>query len=294
MEFEANLTPTNSTSSVYGESSNPLAVNPVIIRKSNEYGNKTTIVQMETDQIGTTVITATVNGKTAYCYVSYNNKSTVSDGTNTYKTVKIGSQWWMAENLRSTKYASQSERANVPLEKKSEEESIYYYNPYYIDGSQEVSDCSGKVTSEIRNKLGYLYNWAAAVGLTGDAAKESNFHSDRQGICPNGWHLPTKSEWFTLTTELYKGHDLYERGTQIKSQSGWKTSNGKDVYGFNAYPAGGSGESVGCSAVFWSASWCSNSYPEQAIVRKLYDSSDIMFEECVRKSALASVRCVKN
>ena len=282
VEFEANLTPANSTSSVYWESTNPLVVNPVIIRKSNEYGNKTTIVQMETDQIGTTVITATVNGKTAYCYVSYNNKSTVSDGTNTYKTVKIGSQWWMAENLRSTKYASQSERANVPLEKKSEEESIYYYNPYCIDKESE-----------------YLYNWAAAVGLTGEDAKKSQSLSNRQGICPNGWHLPTKSEWSTLTTELYKGHELYEIGTQIKSQSGWNTSNGKDVYGFNAYPAGGSGdgECVGCCAVFWSASWCSNSYPEQATVHKLYDSSDYidsMYDRCVAKSALASVRCVKN
>ena len=47
VEFEANLTPANSTSSVYWESTNPLVVNPVIIRKSNEYGNKTTIVQME-------------------------------------------------------------------------------------------------------------------------------------------------------------------------------------------------------------------------------------------------------
>jgi uncharacterized protein (TIGR02145 family) len=85
---------------------------------------------------------------------------------NTYKTVKIGNQVWMAENLKTTRYAD-----GTPLEKgtrASKANGNYYY--YYDDDST------------YKKTYGLLYSWYGAVTRS------------PQGVCPSGWHIPDSAE----------------------------------------------------------------------------------------------------
>ena len=140
----------------------------------------------------------------------------------TYKTVKIGDQWWMAENLNY------------------ETDSSFCYN-------KEESNCA---------KYGRLYEWAAAVGKSESECGYGYICSlpsgNIQGVCPEGWHLPSYDEWKTLFNESMAGKVL-------KSMSGWeKSGDGTDAFGFSMLPAGGRfGDegygNEGYYAYFWSS-----------------------------------------
>lgn len=115
---------------------------------------------------------------------------------NTYKTVQIGSQLWMAENLKTTKYSNGTE---IPLVTGQEwytmtSQGYCWYNNDYKN--------FGKI-------YGALYNWAAIE--TGN-------------LCPTGWHVPTDNDWNTLCKylggEKSAGGKLKESGTQH-----WKSPN---------------------------------------------------------------------
>jgi uncharacterized protein (TIGR02145 family) len=129
----------------------------------------------------------------------------------TYKTVKIGDQWWMAENLNF------------------EAETSFCYN-------DEESKCT---------KYGRLYPWAVAVGESEMACTHSLCSlpsGNIQGVCPSGWHLPRMAEWDTLFTAI--GGQLIA-GKALKSTSGWMDGvNGTDDFGFSALP-GGFGDGFG-------------------------------------------------
>ena len=139
----------------------------------------------------------------------------------TYKTVTIGSQTWMAENLNY------------------ETDFSFCYN-------SEETNCA---------KYGRLYWWAAAVGKSesecGPAYICSLPSGNIQGVCPNGWHLPSKVEWETLFDAV---GGRATAGKMLKSTSGGK---GTDAFGFSALPAGnrdcGDYSSAGYSAGFWSS-----------------------------------------
>jgi uncharacterized protein (TIGR02145 family) len=146
----------------------------------------------------------------------------------TYKTVAIGSQTWMAENL------------NVPV----------------------VGSSCYENREELCATHGRLYSWAAAMGLDSSYNAETwGAALPRQGVCPPGWHVPSDQEWKALRTWIAG------RGGEIKSTSGWgdliqlpywRGYNGTDIYGFRAIPAGTfAGNSffqLGYGAYFWSAS----------------------------------------
>jgi uncharacterized protein (TIGR02145 family) len=126
----------------------------------------------------------------------------------TYKTMQIGDQLWMAENLNYNA------------------DSSYCYK-------DEESNCS---------KYGRLYEWPTAVALP-DSLCGWGARSDCplpegfvQGVCPSGWHLPTKAEFEKLLSMV--GGFLYA-GTELKSTEGWtEDGNGTDAYSFSALPAG--------------------------------------------------------
>ena len=142
-----------------------------------------------------------------------------------YKIVKIGDQVWMAENLNF------------------KTDSSFCYN-------NEESKCT---------KYGRLYTWAAAVGKL-----ESECGSNKcslpsgniQGVCPSGWHLPSKTEWETLFNAV--GGQL-TAGWVLKSSFGWdRLGDGSDAFEFSVLPAGGKvncGEYSyeGQEAHFWSS-----------------------------------------
>ena len=134
---------------------------------------------------------------------------------NTYKTVKIGNQTWMAENLRVAKYRNGEA---IPIVNLSNE-----WNNKLKTGVC----CSYKNTMD-KNKIatyGLMYNWYA-VG-------------DQRNIAPAGWHVPTDADWTTLTTALggeqLAGLKLKEAGT-----AHWLSPNtgATNESGFTAIPLG--------------------------------------------------------
>ena len=165
-------------------------------------------------------------------------KSESTEGTMTdardgkkYKTVKIGNQVWMAENLNY------------------ETKNSYCYN-------DSTTYCE---------KYGRLYTWATAVGKSESECGYRIICSlpsgNIQGVCPDGWHLPDTSEWRSLISAV-GGSSV--AGKILKSQLGWKadtdkgSGNGTDDFGFSALSAGvgyyeGYYNFEGISAFFWSS-----------------------------------------
>ena len=138
-----------------------------------------------------------------------------------YKTVKIGNQVWMAENLN---YADSVKTPS--LKGKS----------WCYDNKEENCFVAGR-----------LYTWTAAIDSVmlyddgkgvacGYGVEECQLPKKIQGVCPPGWHLPTGDEWKELIVS-YIGS--VGAGKKLKSQTGWyKDGNGTDNYGFSAVPVG--------------------------------------------------------
>ncbi len=121
--------------------------------------------------------------------------STVADVEgNIYGTVKIGNQCWMGENMRTTKYPGGGSITKGPSAHKAKswntDQGYYYSCP--PNAGNDGKDCAAAGGTE---KLGMLYQWSAAVngGTSGSGA---------QGICPNGWHVPTDAQYKTLEMAL--------------------------------------------------------------------------------------------
>ena len=199
----------------------------------------------------------------------------------TYKTVKFGNQWWMAENLN---YA---DSAKTP--------SLKGKSWCYGD---EPDNCA---------KYGRLYTWAAAIDSVALATDSENpqdcgyMKSSKNilpdvvhGICPDGWHLPDYQDFLNMLVHV-GGYSI--AGTVLKSQSGWNEGgNGTDTFGFNVLPAGigygnGSFDGLGDGTDFWSAT---ESDLEQAF--SLYASYENEYSGVMDygKNYAFSIRCVKD
>ncbi|WP_244536512.1 fibrobacter succinogenes major paralogous domain-containing protein [Fibrobacter sp. UWB7] len=207
--------------------------------------------------------------------IAYDSMTDPRDGQ-IYKTVKIGDHVWMAENLN---YADSVKTPS--LLKRS-----WCYN-------NKAENCA---------VAGRLYTWAAAIDsvkLATDADNPQDCGFDKtwnctlpakvQGICPDGWHLPTETEWKTLFAEV--GGEL-GAGKILKAQTGW---NGTDSVGFSALPAGGrdNGGQFGAdgnSAYFW----CSNSAGSFYASYMSLDYTVYAGLEPGLKDTAFSVRCLKD
>jgi len=193
-----------------------------------------------------------------------------------YRTVTIGTQTWMAENLN-------------------------YADSIKTPSLKGKSWCYGDVAANC-DVAGRLYTWAAAIDsvkLATDAenpldcgyGKTCGLSGKVQGICPSGWHLPSESEWNTLITKV-GGKDV--AGTKLKNQSGWvKNGNGDDAFGFSALPAGRYqryGNYGGGGAAFWSSTAYGSYYANYMYLNQgecaylSYDDKDFGL----------SVRCLKD
>ena len=201
---------------------------------------------------------------------------------NIYNTVQIGDQCWMRENLRVTHY---SDGTPVPA---GGENDGSFTEPCYYDYSS-----SGIPLAE----RGYLYNWPAAMH---GAASSNVVPSLVQGVCPNGWHLPSNMEWTVLmdyTSYMAKA---------LASTTWWESFSGEgcpgnqnvtanNASGFGAVPAGGwSGWFIeaGCSANFWSSTEDGSSNAYLCLLYYCYSS---VFYNCEsRKDYGFSVRCLRD
>ncbi|WP_407441938.1 FISUMP domain-containing protein [Fibrobacter sp.] len=217
---------------------------------------------------------------------------------NVYKTVKIGDQVWMAENLN---YAYTGVKFNYK-DKTSDSTSWCYDN--------KIENCA---------KYGRLYTWAAAidsVALTKDSknpqicgygADDCVLPTVVRGVCPEGWHLPSVEEWRKLAEPLstkideYTDHwNYFGAGIVMKTAEDWEslegTTPGTNASGFTALPAGsidmarsgGFGESVN----FWSASLYDNDTPYYFWLTYKYDDAFVLSSQ--HWSEGFSVRCIKD
>ena len=201
----------------------------------------------------------------------------------TYKTVVIGEQTWMAEDLNyvdSINYPSMLERN-------------WCYTMY--------NHCYGQ---------GRLYTWAAAidsVGTFSNKGKDCGYgvscfpSSPVRGICPKGWHLPDTTEWKNLILEV-GGKSI--AGKMLKTASGWddyngNSGNGSDDYGFSAWPQGqreavyGAFERIWKNVRYWSST--GRAGPGNAYTLSLSYASDNADYACQTiKRYGYSVRCIKD
>jgi len=205
-----------------------------------------------------------------------------------YKTVQIGDQCWMAENLNVGEMINGSANMtdNGIIEK------------YCLEDSEE--DCE---------TYGGLYQWNELM----------NYSNNDQGICPGGWHVPTDEEWKTLEgfadsqyaypdpewdTTDWRGFDA---GKVLKTKTGWYQapipSFGTDILNFGALPGGfrkfpsGTFQSPGPLGYFWT----STIYDESTAWGRMLSSSEYTLEdnskvkrfEYIQKYGF-SVRCLKD
>ena len=182
----------------------------------------------------------------------------------TYKTVTIGTQVWMAENLNY------------------ETDSSFCYN-------NNESNCT---------KYGRFYRWAAAVGKSESECgygKTCSLPSGNiQGVCPEGWHLPSMAEWDTLFNAV-GGQSTAAK--VLKSTFGWESNgNGSDAFGFSALPAGyrysnGDYDDEGDYAYFWSSTELSSG---SAYTMYLLYYGDSAYLSNRSKDYGFSVRCLQD
>ena len=183
----------------------------------------------------------------------------------TYRTVKIGGQTWMAENLRFKAdgcFAPNNDEANV-------------------------------------KKFGRLYTWTTTLGISEDYSTQSSANDidqhnkikDKhfQGIAPEGWHIPSNQEWEALLANI----DPKSDGSEFRSECIWQKP-GKDTFGFFALPAGyrfnnGTYHHFGRRARFWSK----DEYGGLNAFRLSLTNNSVDIEGVYRSDAI-SVRCVKN
>ena len=140
-------------------------------------------------------------------------KGTLTDiDGNIYKTIKIGNQWWMGENLKTTRYRNGD---TIP----------------YVTDNIQWSTLNSGARCIINNNLksldiyGYLYNWFVIL--------------DSRNVAPYGWHIPSNSEWETLI--LYLGGDSIAGGKLREiGTTHWQYQNigASNTSGFTALPGG--------------------------------------------------------
>jgi len=211
-------------------------------------------------------------------------ETTVTDyDGNVYDIVVIGTQTWMAENLKVTHYPSGTA---IP--------TVANNTAWNALGNTNTDDAFCYYLDNTSSPNGALYTWAAAMG--DNAVSSTANPSGVQGVCPNGWHLPSDAEWTQLTSFI-TSEGYSEPGTVLKSTSGWNGGgNGTDDLNFTALPGGyrsstdGAFYDDGNRARFWSATENSTN----AWARDLRYDLLTVTRSGFPKSTGSSVRCVKN
>ena len=211
---------------------------------------------------------------------------------NIYYTVTIGSQEWMAENLKALRY---SDGRSIPRV----EERLDWFNFTMYSRAYCWYDNYGAIGAT----YGALYTWPATMDID---SQEEIKPGRIQGVCPAGWHLPSDDEWKQL--EMFLGMNLTEAdlegwrgtdegGTLKQNSQMWQSPNtGADnESGFTALPSGwrdGAGyfKNLGTAVRFWSSSIRG----DYAWTRELdYNSSRISRTTRGLYEGI-SVRCIKD
>jgi uncharacterized protein (TIGR02145 family) len=189
---------------------------------------------------------------------------------NVYKTVTIGKQVWIAENLKTTKF---NDSTSIPLVI----ENTAWSNlktPGYCWYSNNES--SYKVT------YGALYNW---------------YTVNTRKLCPTGWHVPSNAEWTTLTTFL-GGRDIAGGKLKEAGFTHWTLPNtgATNESGFTILPGGtrnqyGKFYLIGTNGYWWSSTGIGKNY---AWFRRIYFFYSIVHRDFGPSRNGRSIRCIKD
>jgi uncharacterized protein (TIGR02145 family) len=199
---------------------------------------------------------------------------TDQDG-NIYKTVTVGTQTWMAENLKTTKYRNGDPIQNVADSAQWRQLTTGAY--CYYDNDERYGDA-----------YGCLYNWYAV--------------NDSRNLAPSGWHIPTDAEWAFLNNSLggedVAANKLKEAGT---THWGWG-NNSTNESGFTALPGGSRVnyflwgatvpthyEYLGLYGFWWTPTEATSNYFYHHFI-----ASEVSIRSESSKDSGMSVRCVKD
>jgi len=215
---------------------------------------------------------------------------------NWYKTVLLGEQCWLGENLRVTHFAD-----GIPV-------------PHVIDktgwSNLKIDDMAYSYydndSVKYAGSYGALYTWASA---TRDSSTKTN-PSIVQGICPSGWHLPSDDEWKVLEMQLGMSRKEADNTGYRGKNEGSKLAGDEHAWiygrlvddpefnssGFSALPAGfrtheGNFEARENRTLFWAST---EFYDYNAWYRSFYQGYKDMTRDCGNKVYGFSVRCVKD
>lgn len=242
-----------------------------------------------------------------------------SDGTtgsitdvegNTYKTVYIGEQEWMAENLKVTKYNDESEILTdiTETEWKENKEGAYGVYPHEdkYDGVYGINS-----EEEMIEAYGLYYNWYAV--------------DDERGLCPAGWRVASKADWDELVDYLVNVYNLHKDGLsenpegvgnalksclQVNSPQGgdcdvdehprweWHSDHyGFDQFGFSALPSGGEAayndfRDIGNNGRWWLSDGAHWSEDEAHMIYIFYNNAAVVSSSNFKIRRMP-VRCIR-
>jgi uncharacterized protein (TIGR02145 family) len=215
-------------------------------------------------------LSRTVNGGGSILNPNLTYGTVADQQGNTYATIVIGGQEWMAENLRTTTYANGDTIPNI------------------TDGTQWSNLTAGAwvyYNNDIQyeNPYGKLYNWYTVA--------------DARNVCPTGWHVPTDLEWTALTNylggETVAGGKMKSNGTQYWYSPNFGATNES---GFSGLPGGvrqnsGTFVTIGYEGQYYSST---ENNANTAWKRDLNNNEDYANRTNVNKKSGVSVRCLRD
>ncbi|MBQ3734959.1 MAG: hypothetical protein II859_13480 [Bacteroidales bacterium] len=217
---------------------------------------------------------------------------------NLYHTVVLGDQCWMRENLRTTRFA---DGTLIPEGTVCSSTDPYRYRGY-------VSENDHQADPSIFIRCGYLYNWAAV--MHGAASSNAN-PSGVQGICPNGWHVPSNAEWDQLVNYVQSVPRYWCNGNNnnygkaLAAKTLWNDNN--TTCNVGCQPSANNASLFGIYAVGyfntsnyysdWKAQavfWTSSLYGSSAYYRYMFNYHNYLHSSYIDQRYGFSVRCVKD
>lgn len=211
---------------------------------------------------------------------------------NVYSTVQVGEQCWMRENMRTTRYA---DGTAIACSSTGSITTAYRYYPNHDSANVAA--------------YGYLYNWFAVMNYVNSTNLTSGIV---QGVCPNGWHVPSDSDWVQLlyyvsSQNIYGCHNNSNNISKaMASTTGWDISSiecatgynqsSNNATGFSTFPAGcfriGYQSCIGKAAYLWSTT----EYSGNAAYGTYVDFDDTIMQRVnnLFKEAGLTVRCLRD
>jgi uncharacterized protein (TIGR02145 family) len=233
---------------------------------------------------GTANFSIALGGKTCSINVSVEENSqnptsgygpSITDAEgNSYKTVYIGTQQWMAENLKVSKYSDGTTIPNITDNTQWSNLTTGAWAYYNNDAANNT-------------KYGKLYNWYAVSPTT----------NGNKNVCPTGWHVPTNAEW-TILTDYLGGENVAGGKMKEVGSSSWSSPNtdATNTSLFSALPGGhrtsdGYYNFIGSLGYWWSSTE-SNAY--YAWFRELNYYHGTAGRHDFNKEYGFSVRCLRD